>query len=72
MLTADGPYADLISYGQPLISAEVRIVSIESGFAWSDTPENGLAILTYSQTAEAAHAVAEDSSQRAWTYRARY
>lgn len=72
LLTADGPYADLITYGQTQISPDLPIVSVVDGFAWSDTPENGLAILTYGQTAETAHAVAEDIAQRAWTDRTRY
>ena len=72
LLTAAGPYADLITYGQTQVSDDLPIVSIVGGFAWSDTPENGLAILTYGRTAAIAEGLAQDIAQRAWTDRSRY
>jgi len=72
LLTAAGPYADLITYGQTQISDDLPIVSIIGGFAWSDTPENGLAILTYGRTSAIAEGLAQDIAQRAWMDRSRY
>lgn len=72
LLTAEGPYADLINYGQTQISDAVPLVSLVGGFAWSDTPENGLAILTYGSSADAAKAIAKDIANRAWADRDRY
>lgn len=72
LLTAEGPYADLINYGQSQVSESVPLVSIIGGFAWSDTPENGLAILTYGPSAEAANALAGDIAKRAWDDRELY
>lgn len=71
LLTAEGPYADLITHGQTLVSDDLPVVSVVGGFAWSDTPENGLAILTYGGQASA-DAAAEDIAKRAWADRPRY
>ncbi len=72
LLTATGPYADLIAYGQTQVSEALPIVSIVGGFAWSDTPKNGLAILAYGEDAGAANAVVDAIARRAWADRARY
>lgn len=72
LLTADGPYADLIRFGQTLVSTSTPVVSVVGGFAWSDTPENGLAILTYAATQAAADRAADDIAIRAWADRSRY
>lgn len=72
LLTAAGPYADLIAYGQTKVSEDLPIVSVVGGFAWSDTPENGLAILTYARTPELADGLARDIAARAWADRSRY
>lgn len=72
LLTAAGPYADLIAHGQTQTSDSLPVVSVVGGFAWSDTPENGLAILTYGEDQGAADAVAEDIAARAWVDRERY
>ena len=45
LLTETGPYADAITYGQSLMSSDIVNVSIAGGFAYSDTPKNGLAII---------------------------
>ena len=47
LLTAQGAYADMIAEGQRWISPELPLVSVVGGFAFGDTPENGLTILTY-------------------------
>lgn len=69
LLTAEGPYADLIAFGQTQVSEAMPVVSVVGGFAWSDTPKNGLAILVYG---DGAPAVAETLAERAWADRARY
>jgi len=47
MLTAQGAYADMIVESRRWISPELPLVSVVGGFAFGDTPENGLTILTY-------------------------
>ncbi len=72
LLTAAGPYADLIARGQAEKPASVRVVSVVGGFAWGDTPENGLAILTYGEDAAAGKAFAETLAEQAWADRERF
>lgn len=76
LLTAEGPYADLIRYGQMRKGDDVPVVSVVGGFAWSDTPENGIAILTYGRagkdTAGRAAALAREIAARAWADRERF
>ena len=47
MLTAQGPYAEVINLGQDLAAKDARIanVSVMGGFAYGDTPFNGTADL---------------------------
>ena len=42
LLTAQGPYADLIKYGQTKVGGDIMNVSVMAGFAYSDSPKNGL------------------------------
>ena len=42
LLTAQGPYADLIRYGQTKVGGDIMNVSVMAGFAYSDSPKNGL------------------------------
>ena len=42
LLTAKGPYADLIKYGQTKVGGDILNVSVMAGFAYSDSPKNGL------------------------------
>ncbi len=73
LLTADGPYADLIAQGQmEKASMGVDIVSVVGGFAWGDTLENGLAILTYAKSANAGRELANRIAQQAWADRERF
>jgi len=72
LLTAAGPYADLIRRGQAEKPASVRVVSVVGGFAWGDTPENGLAILIYGEDAADAEAFAKMLAQQAWAERERF
>ena len=73
LLTAQGPYADLIDKGQAeKETVGVDIVSVVGGFAWGDTPENGIAILTYAKSANAGRALADSIAEKAWRERERY
>ena len=67
LLTARGPYADLIAAGQA--ASGVDVVSVVGGFAYSDTPKNGLAILAYGDRAPK---VARDLARQAWADRERF
>jgi microcystin degradation protein MlrC len=73
LLTESGPYADLIDYGQTLVSEDIVNVSILGGFAYSDTPKNGLAIIVTARAGNGiARAVAEKIALRAWSEHERY
>src|SRR5271155_5300431 len=51
MLTAAGPYADMIDFGQTKIGPEIMNVSVMGGFAFSDTAKNGLAVVVTARRA---------------------
>lgn len=76
LLTVEGPYADLIREGQRLTGPDVPLVSVVGGFAFSDSPENGLAILAYGNArngdAGRAAQVATMLANRAWSERERF
>lgn len=73
LLTEQGPYADLIDYGQSLVDEDILNVSILGGFAYSDTPKNGLAIIVTGRGANgAAERTARQIARRAWTEHERY
>lgn len=73
LLTAVGPYADLIDYGQSQQTADIMNVSVVGGFAFSDTAKNGIAVIVTSRgSAEPAQRLAADIADRAWTMRQRF
>ncbi len=73
LLTAKGPYADLINYGQEVKSEAIANVSLLAGFAYGNTPENGLAVIVTGRDDEdAARSLARDIAQRAWDSRERF
>ena len=73
LLTAAGPYADLISYGQSRIDARIINVSICAGFFLTDSPKAGMAIVVTARGDQsAADALAHDLAMRAWADRHRY
>lgn len=73
LLTECGPYADLMSYGQSKVTDDIVNVSILGGFAYCDTPKNGLAIIvTSSRDAASARRVADDIATKAWADHRRY
>ena len=73
MLTAQGPYADLIDYGQQAKTDAIVNVSVVGGFAFSDLAKNGLAVIVTARgDLAAARALAEDIAHRAWDVRERF
>lgn len=85
MLTAGGPYADIINFGQTKIGPEIMNVSVMGGFAFSDTAKNGLAVVVTGRRAglssrgpnrgrnrSAAQAVAREIADFGWQERERF
>ena len=73
LLTAAGPYADLIRYGQSCVSPSILNVSLLAGFAPADASTNGLSVVvTAREDATEAGTLAEDLARRAWSDRHRY
>ena len=73
LLTAQGPYADLIKYGQEAVSEKIVNVSVVAGFAFSDLAKNGLAVIVTARgDVAAARKLAEDIANRAWKMRQRF
>lgn len=67
LLTEAGPYADIMNYGQSLVGGDIANVSILGGFAYSDTPKNGMAIIVTAREANgSAQAVADKIARMAW------
>lgn len=77
LLTAEGPYADLIDYGQTLLAPPVINISILAGFAPADASTNGMSIVVTARAdgddgRKAADSVARNIAERAWSERLRY
>jgi microcystin degradation protein MlrC len=72
MLTAAGPYAEIIAYGQSRLGPEIINVSVMGGFAFADTAKNGLAIIVTSNEAAAGRELALDIAREAWARRDRF
>jgi microcystin degradation protein MlrC len=78
LLTAEGPYADLMAYGQsfaggPIANVSIANVSIAGGFVFSDLPKCGMTItVTARGDAAAARDTALAIARRAWAERGRY
>src|SRR5271170_3276743 len=76
MLTAAGPYADMINLGQTLVGPEVMNVSVMGGFAFSDTAKNGLCVVVTGRRGQrnsrAAEAVAQQIAEFGWANRERF
>ncbi len=71
LLTAHGPYADMIAEGQRHIGPEVPLVSVVAGFAFADVPEAGVSILTYG-TGQKAKELASRLAHMGWEDRDRF
>ncbi len=73
LLTAAGPYADLINYGQSQLDDVIANVSVTAGFIYSDSPKCGMSVIVTSrQDMEAAVSLANDIAARAWKDRERF
>lgn len=77
LLTAAGPYADLIAYGQTKLVPPIVNVSILPGFAPANAATNGMSVVVTAEADavaadEAAQQAARDIAVRAWTDRHRY
>ncbi|MCZ6629518.1 MAG: M81 family metallopeptidase, partial [SAR324 cluster bacterium] len=73
LLTAQGPYAELIDYGQEHLSPDILNVSILGGFAYGDTPKQGLSVIvTGRNSLQAAQGLAKEIAGRAWENRRRF
>lgn len=73
-LTAAGPYADLIKLGQRLKTPDIMNVTVLGGFAFSDTPKNGLAIIVTARGSDPTPAkrIARQIAEAAWADRPRF
>lgn len=76
LLTAAGPYGELIDYGQRRqaeLSGAILNVSIFGNFVFSDVPENGVSVVvTARDEIGAAEALAGEIAEKAWAMRARF
>ena len=76
LLTAEGPYAEIIQFGQRRLreaGGEILNVTVLGGFVFSDTPKNGIAIVvTARQDEAAAQALAAEIAAFGWDMRERF
>ena len=73
LLTAEGPYADLIDYGQTKTGGDILNVSVTAGFIYSDSPKCGMSVIVTSRNDPApGEALARDIAARAWADRERF
>jgi microcystin degradation protein MlrC len=76
LLTAKGPYAEVIDHGQirarQLGPDRIANVSAMGGFAYGDTPFNGFAIIVNGPDRAAAEALADELAEMAWGLRHRF
>lgn len=76
LLSAEGPYADIIDIGtrrRAELAGQILNVSIFGGFVFSDCPKNGLAIIvTARDNLTIAQNLASELAQHTWAERSRY
>jgi microcystin degradation protein MlrC len=73
LLTAAGPYADLIARGQAEKSPDILNVSVVGGFVYCDTPKNGIAIVVTARNEVApARRLALALARQCWAERWRF
>jgi len=73
LLTAEGPYADLINYGQQAKSDAILNVSVVAGFVFSDLVKCGMSVVVTARDGwAAAQALAEDIANHAWRMHGRF
>ncbi|HTT79556.1 MAG TPA: M81 family metallopeptidase [Stellaceae bacterium] len=75
LLTAVGPYAEMIRLGHERMAPQIMNVSVTGGFAYSDTAKNGLSVIVTGRGAgsrAAAQALAHEIAEYGWNQRARF
>ncbi|MDW8315355.1 MAG: M81 family metallopeptidase [Rhodovarius sp.] len=74
LLTAEGPYADLIREAEATMAREAAVlnVSVTGGFVFSDLPKCGMTVTVTALSAEAAREHAARIARRAWADRHRF
>jgi microcystin degradation protein MlrC len=72
LLTASGPYADMIDFGQAERTQSIRNVSVVGGFAFADTPKNGIAVLVTATDKAEAEVLCARIAAKGWDDRARF
>ena len=73
LLTDNGPYGDLIDYGQSQMSSEIANVSIVAGFAFGDTSSNGLHVIVSARSnVQLAESLCAEIAGKAWDLRERF
>lgn len=74
LLTAEGPYADLIRMGEAMVEADPALlnVSVTGGFVFSDLPKCGITINTTATSQAVADAAAKTIADKAWAQRERH
>ena len=76
LLTREGPYGELIDYGQRRkreLSGQILNVSVLGNFAFSDTPFNGIGIVVTGRTSlDPAQRLAREIAERCWADRGRF
>src|SRR5438105_3550670 len=73
MLTAAGPYAEMIDFGQRRMTPEIMNVSVMGGFAFADTAKNGLSVVVTARGEKAAaERLAREIAELGWANRARF
>lgn len=74
LLTASGPYGEMIAYGQTRVRGDIMNVSIMAGFVFSDCPKNGYTAVVTARNANrrAAFELALELCQRTWSMRERF
>ena len=74
LLTAVGPYGEMIQLGQTRVGGDIMNVSIMAGFAFSDSPKNGYTAVVTARNGNhrAAFELARELCQRTWAMRERF
>ena len=74
LLTASGPYSEMIRYGQTRVGGDIMNVSIMAGFVFSDCPKNGYTAVVTARNGNRRAAVdlANDLCRRTWAMRQRF
>jgi microcystin degradation protein MlrC len=73
LLTAAGPYAEMIDFGQRRMTPEIMNISVMGGFAYADTAKNGLSVVVTARRDKAgAEVLAREIAELGWANRTRF